>query len=113
MTYEELCSFEVLYRAYLEARKGKRNKSKTIEYEANALACTEKLSRKLAVRAVRQPGGKIQRKICYIPSKFEVFFVYEPKKRVVHAPAFVDKVTLHALVDNVPLRGSDKELCTR
>ena len=101
MTYEELCSFEVLYRAYLEARKGKRNKSKTIEYEANALACTEMLSRKLAVRAVRQPGGKIQRKICYIPSKFEVFFVYEPKKRVVHAPAFVDKVTLHALVDNV------------
>lgn len=101
MTYEELCSFEVLYRAYLEARKGKRNKSKTIEYEANALACTEKLSRKLSVRAVRQPDGKIQRRICYIPSKFEVFFVYEPKKRVVHAPAFVDKVTLHALVDNV------------
>ena len=49
MTYEELCSFEVLYKAYLEARKGKRSKSKTIEYEAQALACTEKLSRKLAV----------------------------------------------------------------
>lgn len=79
MTYEELCSFEVLYRAYLEARKGKRNKSKTIEYEANALACTEKLSRKLAVRAARQPGGKIQRKICYIPSKFEVFSCTNPK----------------------------------
>ena len=42
MTYEELCSFEVLYKAYLEARKGKRSKSKTIEYEAQALACTEK-----------------------------------------------------------------------
>lgn len=53
MTYEELCSFEVLYKAYLEARKGKRSKSKTIEYEAQALACTEKLSRKLAVRDVR------------------------------------------------------------
>ena len=36
MTYEELCSFEVLYKAYLEARKGKRSKSKTIEYEAQA-----------------------------------------------------------------------------
>ena len=58
MTYEELCSFEVLYKAYLEARKGKRSKSKTIEYEAQALACTEKLSRKLAVRDVRQPGGE-------------------------------------------------------
>ena len=38
LTYEELCSFEVLYKAYLEARKGKRSKSKTIEYESHALA---------------------------------------------------------------------------
>ena len=101
MTYEELCSFEVLYKAYLEARKGKRSKSKTIEYEAQALACTEKLSRKLAVRNVRQPGGDIRQQICYAPSKFEVFAVYEPKRRMVHAPAFVDKVVLHALVDNI------------
>ena len=101
LTYEELCSFEVLYKAYLEARKGKRSKSKTIEYEAQALACTEKLSRKLAVRDVRQPGGDIRQQICYVPSKFEVFAVYEPKRRMVHAPAFVDKVVLHALVDNI------------
>lgn len=101
LTYEELCSFEVLYKAYLEARKGKRSKSKTIEYEAQALACTEKLSRKLAVRDVRQPGGDIRQQICYVPSKFEVFAVYEPKCRMVHAPAFVDKVVLHALVDNI------------
>ena len=101
MTYEELCSFEVLYKAYLEARKGKRSKSKTIEYEAQALACTEKLSRKLAVRDVRQPGGDIRQQIRYVPSKFEVFAVYEPKRRMVHAPAFVDKVVLHALVDNI------------
>ena len=101
LTYEELCSFETLYNAYLEARKGKRSKSKTIQYEASALACTEKLSRKLAVRSVRQPGGDIRQQICYTPSRFEVFYVYEPKKRVVHAPAFVDKVVLHALVDNI------------
>ena len=101
MTYEELCSFEVLYKAYLEARKGKRSKSKTIEYEAQALACTEKLSRKLAVCNVRQPDGSIRQQICYVPSKFEVFAVYEPKRRMVHAPAFVDKVVLHALVDNI------------
>lgn len=74
MTYEELCSFEVLYKAYLEARKGKRSKSKTIEYEAQALACTEKLSRKLAVCNVRQPDGSIRQQIRYVPSKFEVFF---------------------------------------
>ena len=101
MTYEELCSFEVLYKAYLEARKGKRSKSKTIEYEAQALACTEKLSRKLAVCNVRQPDGSIRQQIRYVPSKFEVFAVYEPKRRMVHAPAFVDKVVLHALVNNI------------
>lgn len=101
MTYEELCSFEVLYKAYLEARKGKRSKSKTIEYEAQALACTEKLSRKLAVCNVRQPDGSIRQQIRYVPSKFEVFAVYEPKRRMVHVPAFVDKVVLHALVDNI------------
>jgi hypothetical protein len=101
LTYEELCSFEVLYKAYLEARKGKRSKSKTIEYEAQALACTEKLSRKLAVCNVRQPDGSIRQQIRYVPSKFEVFAVYEPKRRMVHAPAFVDKVVLHALVDNI------------
>lgn len=39
--------------------------------------------------------------IRYVPSKFEVFAVYEPKRRMVHAPAFVDKVVLHALVDNI------------
>ena len=45
MNFEEICSFEVLYQAYLHARQGKRKKSGCAEYEANALACTEKLSR--------------------------------------------------------------------
>lgn len=88
MTFEELTSFETLYKAYLTARSGKRKKASTAQYEANALACTEKLSRML-------------REGTYRPSKFEVFTVYEPKKRLVQAPAFVDKVVLHAVVDNI------------
>ena len=32
---------------------------------------------------------------------FEVFTVFEPKKRLVQAPAFVDKVVLHAVTDNI------------
>ena len=81
MTYQEMCAFDVLYAAYLEARKGKRKKVSTAQYEANALACTEKLSRILAAKI-------------YIPGKFETFYVFEPKKRLVQAPAFVDKVVL-------------------
>lgn len=88
MTYEEMCAFVVLYEAYLSARKGKRSKAGTAQYEANALACTDKLSRQLLNRT-------------YKPSNFEIFYVYEPKKRLVQAPAFVDKVVLHAATDNV------------
>ena len=88
MTYQEMCAFDVLYAAYLEARKGKRKKVSTAQYEANALACTEKLSRILAAKI-------------YIPGKFETFYVFEPKKRLVQAPAFVDKVVLHAVTDNI------------
>lgn len=71
----------------MTARKGKRRKKRTAEYEANALACTEKLCCLLVEKTYR-------------PSGFEVFTVYEPKERVVQAPAFVDKVLLHAITDN-------------
>lgn len=86
-TFDEICTFEVLYKAYLTARRGKRKKLSTAQYEANALLLTERLS-------------YILRTETYIPSKFETFFVYEPKKRLVQAPAFVDKVVQHGLVDN-------------
>lgn len=86
-TFEEICTFEVLYRAYLAARKGKRKKASAAQYEANALIFTERLAYILNTNT-------------YIPSKFEVFHVYEPKKRLVQAPAFVDKVVQHAIVDN-------------
>ena len=88
MDYQELCTFEVLYGAYKTARVGKRTKQGTAQYEANALACTERLAYILSTKK-------------YKPSKFETFYVYEPKKRLVQAPAFVDKVVQHALVDNI------------
>lgn len=88
MTFEQISTFDVLYDAYLTARKGKRKKTSTAQYEANALQCTEKLAYILRTKK-------------YVPSKFETFFVFEPKKRLVQAPAFVDKVVLHAITDNV------------
>lgn len=86
-TFEEICTFEVLYQAYKDARKGKRNKRQEAEYERNVLENTLLLSEYLL-------NGK------YKPGAFETFYVYEPKKRLVQAPAFVDKVVQHALVDN-------------
>lgn len=88
MTFDEMCEFEVLYNAFLAARKGKRSKYSEAQYEANVLQLTERLSYILRTRK-------------YVPSKFEVFYVREPKLRLVQAPAFVDKVVQHALVDNI------------
>jgi retron-type reverse transcriptase len=88
MTFEEICSFDVLYQAYKRARRGKRKKAATAHYEANALLSTLKLEYVLNTKI-------------YVPSKFETFMVYEPKKRLVQAPAFVDKVVQHAMVDNL------------
>jgi retron-type reverse transcriptase len=88
LTFEEICSFESLYKAYKRARIGKRKRLATAQYEASALFVTERLAFILASKR-------------YVPSKFEMFYVYEPKKRLVQAPAFVDKVVQHALVDNM------------
>lgn len=88
MTFEEMCEFEVLYEAYRAARRGKRSKYSEAQYEANVLQLTERLSYLLKT-------GK------YKPSGFNTFYVREPKLRLVQAPAFVDKVVQHALVDNI------------
>lgn len=86
-SFQEICEFEVLYQAYRAARRGKRGKQSAAQYEANVLALTERLSHILKTKK-------------YIPSKFEIFYVHEPKRRLVQAPAFVDKVVQHAIVDN-------------
>lgn len=86
-SFAEICEFEVLYNAYRAARRGKRSKQSAAQYEANVLALTERLSYILKTKK-------------YIPSKFEIFYVHEPKRRLVQAPAFVDKVVQHAIVDN-------------
>ena len=88
ITYDELCDFGVLYDAYKSARKCKRHKESEARYESHILECTARLKYLLKSRT-------------YKPQKFNTFYVYEPKVRLVQAPAFVDKVVQHALVDNV------------
>ena len=78
----------MLYKAYLAARRGKRSKAATAKYEAHALENVANLE-------------YILRTQLYRPGPFQLFTVYEPKQRLVQAPAFVDKVVQHALVDNL------------
>ena len=88
LRFSEICTFSVLYKAYLSARRGKRSRAATANYEVHLLANIVNLVYILQTKIYR-------------PGLFRVFYVYEPKKRLVQAPAFVDKVVQHALVDNL------------
>lgn len=88
LKFSEICTFSVLYKAYLSARRGKRSRAATANYEVHLLANIVNLVYILQTKIYR-------------PGLFRVFYVYEPKKRLVQAPAFVDKVVQHALVDNL------------
>lgn len=87
-SYEELCAFETLWDAFLRARRSKRSKPATAEFEAQAIERLLILSKSLLT-------GKFQ------PDELEAFTIYEPKKRLIQAPTFRDKVVQHAWTDNV------------
>lgn len=86
MTYEELCCFETLWRAYVRARRCKRSKGATAVFEYSAIEELLILSKSLL-------QGKHQ------PDPLDAFLIYEPKKRLIQAPSFRDKVVQHALTD--------------
>ena len=88
MKFSEICTFAVIYAAYLAARRGKRSRAATAHYEVRLLENIVNLVYILKTKIYR-------------PGVFRVFYVYEPKKRLVQAPAFVDKVVQHDIVDNL------------
>lgn len=88
MTYEELCSFDTLWDAYVRARRCKRSKGSTAAFEYSAIEELLILSKSLL-------RGTFQ------PDPLDAFLIYEPKKRLIQAPTFRDKVVQHALTDYV------------
>ncbi|HOM03855.1 MAG TPA: reverse transcriptase/maturase family protein [Acetivibrio sp.] len=82
--YNKIYSFNNLYSAYLKARKCKRYRKEVLDF-------TSKLEENLLI---------IQNELIwktYEPGRFKEFYVYDPKKRLIHAPAFRDRVIHHAL----------------
>lgn len=82
--FTEIFSRETLFSAYLSARKGKRGKRSTFEFETN-------LGGNLALLLDEIHGG------LYHPRPYHTFWVHEPKTRLIHAPAFRDRVVQHAI----------------
>lgn len=82
--WEEIVSFENLLLAYRKAAKQKY-------YRSSVLRFTENLEENL----IQLQNELIWKE--YRPSPARHFYVYEPKKRPITAPAFRDRVVQHAL----------------
>ena len=84
--WPELVSFENLYEAYSAACKHKRYTNSCSEFSAHReeylLALQEELS-----------------SLTYLPGEYRQFTIYEPKKRLISAAPFRDRVVHHALVN--------------
>jgi len=82
--FEKAFSEENMYQAYLDARRGKRGKRACFEFEKH-------LGDNLASLHNAIHTGT------YAPSPYFQFVVYEPKRRIIHAPTFRDVVVQHAI----------------
>ncbi|OHW62895.1 reverse transcriptase [Andreesenia angusta] len=85
---KEIFSFENLYEAYRMTRRGKRAKSCVIRYELHALEATKFLADRISDRTYRM-GKCIE------------FTVHEPKKRLIRAPLFRDRVVQQCLCKHI------------
>jgi len=83
--WPRIIDIDNIYRAYLAARDKKREKPEVLAYdshrEENLITAHNELVWHM-----------------WKPRPFREFIVYEPKKRLIHAPQFSDRVIHHALV---------------
>ena len=86
--YENMYSFQNLYKAHKAARLGKRDKTEVIQFEMNLSENLCELQRELEERTYRPHG-------------YKHFMVYEPKARSIYAPNYADRVVQHCLCDNI------------
>lgn len=82
--FNQIFTKENLFQAYLDARQGKRGKAATFNFETN-------LGGELAALHDEIHAG------CYRPRPYFTFKVFEPKERLIYAPAFRDRVAQHAI----------------
>lgn len=82
----KVVEFDNIHNAYLLSRKGKR-------FNTDVLKFTENLEENLI---------HIQNELIwktYLPSEYREFYVFDPKKRLISAPSFRDRVVHHSLVN--------------
>jgi hypothetical protein len=82
--YPQICSFENLYLAYRRARRGKRSRADVADFEFNLEEELLHLREELASQT-------------WQPGLYRSFYIHEPKRRLISAAPFRDRVVHHAL----------------
>lgn len=82
--FEKAFTPEALYQAWLDASKGKRAKKATLAFARNLGPNLDALHQELHSNTYR-------------PQPYTQFMVFEPKPRIIYAPAFRDLVVQHAI----------------
>lgn len=88
--FEKVTDFNNLYRAYKKAKSGKGYRNSSAKFEIQVLSGIHKLKHELETRE-------------YSIEKYNSFYIYEPKQRLIEASSFKDKIVQHSLCDNVLL----------
>jgi RNA-directed DNA polymerase len=81
---EQICSWENLRLAYTNASRGKRGRGATAQFEALLADHLLELEQELNEQT-------------YQPGTYNNFYIHEPKKRLISAAPFRDRVVHHAL----------------
>jgi retron-type reverse transcriptase len=82
--YEKIYDFENLYQAYREARKSKRFRDDVLQFSSNLEENLIQIQNELIYRE-------------YKVGRYREFFVYDPKKRLIMALPFKDRVVQWAI----------------
>lgn len=86
--YTELTSFQNLYLAYRKAGKGKRGLAYVAAFEHQLEENLFQLQEELLTKR-------------YTPGKYDSFYIHEPKRRLISASPFRDRVVHHALCNMI------------
>lgn len=82
---EKWCNYDTLLKAFNEVKIGKSFHYLLVEYESNLAVNLNNLLKHL------ESG-------VYTPKEPREFYVYEPKKRLIHAPHLEDRIVQHAVL---------------
>jgi RNA-directed DNA polymerase len=89
--YTQLCTWDNLYLAYRNAAKGKRGKPPAARFEYRLEDHLIQLQRELQSKSYR-------------PGAYHSFIIHEPKRRLISAAPFRDRVVHHALCNVIEPR---------